>query len=132
LAAPMFLQSLSGETTEFLRVAREFLFPGGFVPQGFNDLRGDGVLFVLRKRGNFAQRVFGQCGHQPKFNTRLRRMRWFDCFTTYLVPSIFGLIHDHGAGFHDPFHVVDGNVDVGEWIAFHRDEVAEIAWRDSA
>jgi hypothetical protein len=68
-AAMLFL-SLFGEATEFLRVAREFLFPGGFVPQGFHDLRGDGVLFVLGKRGKLAQRVFEQCGHKTKCNKK--------------------------------------------------------------
>ena len=31
--AAVFFQSLFGETTEFLRVAREFLFPGSFIRQ---------------------------------------------------------------------------------------------------
>jgi hypothetical protein len=68
-AAAVFLQSLFGETTEFLRVAREFLFPGGFITQGFHDLRGDGLLFVPGKRGYFAQRIFKQGRHETKCNT---------------------------------------------------------------
>jgi hypothetical protein len=66
--AAVFLQSLFGETTEFLRVAREFLFPGGFITQRFQDLRADGLLFVPGKRGNFAQRIFKQGRHETKCN----------------------------------------------------------------
>ena len=68
-AEAVFLQSLFGETTEFLWVAREFLFPGGLITQGFHDLRGDGLLFVPGKRGNFAQRIFKQGRHETKCNT---------------------------------------------------------------
>jgi hypothetical protein len=67
--AAVFFQSLFGETTEFLRVAREFLFPGSFITQGFHDLRGDGLLFVPGKRGNFAQRIFKQGRDKTKCNT---------------------------------------------------------------
>jgi hypothetical protein len=49
-----------------------------------------------------------------------------------LVPSIFGLISDHGASFHHPTHVVDGDIDVRQWIAFHGHQVAKITRSDGA
>jgi len=39
-------------------VRPQLFLPGCFILQGFDDLRGDGVLLLIRQGGDFPQGVF--------------------------------------------------------------------------
>ncbi len=41
-----------------------------------------------------------------------------------------GLVRHYGASFHHPFHLVNRDIDVRQWIAFYRDQVAKITRRN--
>jgi len=43
---------------ELIRGPRQLFLPGRFILQSFDDLRGDGVLLLFGKGGNFPQGVF--------------------------------------------------------------------------
>ena len=53
-------------------------------------------------------------------------------FDFSLANLSLGLVHHHRPALHDPFHLINRNIDIRQWIAFHRHQVAKITRRDRA